>query len=248
MNTKQQKKPQRKQRSQNVEETIVARARRMARSQLRKVAAAIGMEGEFSEEAFNAKITELAKAQEEKQSVVERIEGRANTYEEENKELRQRIAELQVEKAAATRKAEAHERELFNHQLESEIKEDAIAAGVADVEYGIELFKRYARDLPEDQEGEIDVKKFFEELKKDPKKRALFQPEEVTAHPPSAADRAAANQQPGHQGATQGQTSQAAPKPAGGQNGVEEVDAVKMSPQQFADHAMAKYGYRPGQA
>lgn len=240
-------KPNRKPPNKVTEEAVLSRARRMMRSQMKKVAQVLGME-EYDEAKFNEKVDELAKAQEEKKSVLERFESRASNLDEENKELRQKIAELDAQLAKERGARESLEHQIETSKLEGDIREAAVAAGIRDVDYGIELFKRHCREIPDEQEDNVDPTRFFEDLKKDPKRRAIFTEETVPAHPPSAAERLAGNKTI-PQGAPQGDqptTPSPAPKPAGGQPGAEVIDALSMNPRQFADHSSQKYGYRPG--
>lgn len=233
-------------RPNDTQEAIVSRARRMSRSHLKKVWSALGIEGDFSEEKLNHHLEELQKQADEGKSAVERIEGRAQTFEEENKELRQQIASLTNENTKLKHERDSTVAARENEQLEAQVRQAAVAAGVSDTDYGLELFRRYVNGLPDDHVQDEDPKVFFEGLKKDPTKKVLFQPEVVAAHPPSAAERAAATTQPGSQGAPQTPNMQPPPKPAGGQGPVDEANVDALNRQDFASRTMEKYGYRPG--
>lgn len=237
------------------EEAVLSRARRLANKELRKVAAALGME-KYDEEELNQRLDEMVKAREDNQSALERLDGRAKTLEEQNAELRAKISQLNKDLTDSRREAENAKGELEEYKVVHEIAEAAMRVGVTDTDYAVELFRRHASKLGDNEEP--DVNAFFEGLKNDPKRRYLFKEEEVTAGPKPAGEtpqqpaQPAQPQQPqGQQGATQGQNSipdQGAPAPANPGAQPEGKDALDMNPREFAEHTAKNYGFRPGRA
>lgn len=242
-------------------EAVLSRARRMAKKELKKVAVALGLE-EYDEETVNSALDEMRKAREENMTVLERTEGRNKSLEEQNNELRSKLSQAQHELTKTQKELEEAQQDLTDFQVESEIEKCALAVGIRDTDYAIDLFRRWAADQPDDTE--LDANAYFEGLKKDPNRRHLFIEEEVTAGPtppgdttqqqqqPGGQPQQQQQQQPGQQGQSQGQSNlpdQGAPPPAnpGGQPD-KPSDALSMNPKEFSDHASSKYGYRPGMA
>lgn len=242
------------------EETVISRARRLMRAEMKKVAQALGLEN-YDPNTVNAKLEELKKARESGMSINER-------YEQQLNELRAQNQELNAQLGTATGELQKHRKDLVQAQkaqerlqVEYEIRTIASKAGINDLDYGVHLLKQHIKALPADQQVLNDeaVRVYFEGLKKDPGKRYLFQEERVPAGPQSVADektKAAASavaaqptaQQPGQPAQTQ-IPGQGAPTPATGAAGEKkEVNALEMGKRDFNAHTREKYNYSPGMA
>lgn len=254
-------KPNNRKPSRKRDENFEARVRRAVRSEKKRVWEALGLEGDFDETKLGEKVDELLKAREENKSAIERFEGRASTLEEKMSDLKAELSRVTKERDRLTNDLKGKDEEISDMQVEHELREHAWRAGIKDPDYAIELLRRHARDLPEEQDP--DVPKFFEDLKQDKSKRYLFEESSVAAGPKSAAEQQAAqqaaaqqqqqSQQPGQQGAPQGQQTaipdQGAPKPAeGGEAEPKQKGVMEMNSREFAAHTDKNYDYRPGMA
>ncbi len=233
------------------EEAVLSRARRMFRKEMKVVAQALGME-EYDEDKLREALGEMKKAREDNQSALQRSDGRIKGVEEQNGELRGTVSQLQRELTAARRDLKMAVQEIDDSSVVHEIEKAAGSVGFRDTDYGVELFRRHARGLPDGQDP--DVSKFFEDLKKDQSKRYLFTEEDVTAGPKPGAQTVPQQPQqpqqpPGQQGAPQGPNNvpdQGAPRPADPGGQPQATDALSMNSREFSQHSQDKYGYRPG--
>lgn len=246
-------------------EAVLARARQMVRQEKRKLWTTLGFEGEFSEAEFDAKVGALAA--QKAQSPAEGAGGGDKALAAENVKLKARLVAAQRERrkvwaalklgdeyddakfgeklleyakqASALRKeVEGKARELEDFKIEHQIKEAARASGFVDPDYGTDLYRRHVAGLKEDAEPPA-VEAFFEELRKDAKRKHLFEPARVPAGPrPAGADTKGKDEtdnQPGE--------GRAAP-PASSTNG--DADVSKMSGRDFARYRRETYGFAPG--
>ena len=230
------------------EEAVLSRARRMFRKEMKVVAQALGMD-EYDEDKLKEALGEMTKAGEDNQSALQRSDGRLKGIEEQNAEFRGKVSQLQQELTTARRDLKQAMQEIEDSTVEHVIEKAAGLVGFRDTEYGIELFRRHARGLPDGQDP--DATQFFEDLKKDQSKRYLFMEENVTAGPKPGAQtvpQQPPQQPPGQQGAPQGPNvpDQGAPKPADPGGQPQAPDALSMNSREFSQHSQEKYGYRPG--
>lgn len=232
------KKPNRNRQPSN--ETVVSRARRMMRSEMKKIAEALGMEN-YDEAEFKKQLEEMRKAREENLSHSERVERRLTALEESNTKLKAQNNQLNKELGVYKRKAENKEMEVSNLEIEHEIRRSAWEAGVQDIDYAIHRFKQHVLGLS-DTDPDPDPKEYFEGMKKDPKLKYLFQEREVPAGPSSEAERSTGD----GKGAPQSQLTEGAPKPAQTQETGKPPDVMDMSGKDFRDHVQSSYGFRPG--
>jgi hypothetical protein len=232
-------------------EAVLSRARRMMRKELKPLAAVLNLT-EYDQgavikafkEAVEAKATPSATGPEGQQAAP------GPDRSEEIVELKSRIRELEKEKSTievaklkAERQAIVAERSLENMKVEVELRAEAQAAGVTDTDYAIDLLKRHAKQLPETEE--LNPKSFFEGLKKDPSKRALFERADVAAGPTPVAN------EPQRQ--SQGQPTPGQPVKPGDQLNPkaepapgEQINVEALSKRDFNAHTSDKYGFRPG--
>jgi len=235
------------QRKRSIEDQIVSRARREFRKKMKPVAEALGIDPN-DDEAFNAKIDEMLKVQEESKSVSERLEGRSKALEEKNGELNAKIHQLQTELTKSRRELVSEQRSFQNLQIEYEIRTEATKAGLRDHDYAVHLFKQFVKSSPED--AEIDPGSYFEGLKKDSSNRHLFVEESVSAGPKPVSDQVQNQEAVGNnQNQAQNLPPQGAPKPVDpGTNTQEAPDALTMNQRDFNKHTQDKYGFRAGLA
>ena len=248
-------------------EAILARARQMVRQEKRKLWTTLGFEGEFSEADFDAKIGELAKAKDakpaegagagaaDKQVAAENAKLKAKLLAAQRERRRiwaalklgdeyddakfgEKLAEYARQTSALRKEVEGKARALEDLKIEQQIQEAARASGFVDPEYGTDLYRRHVAALPEDKEPP-EVSAFFEELRKDAKRKHLFEPARVPAgpRPAGAGPKEDDNNQP------DAEARRAAPA-ASPTNG--EVDVTKMSGRDFARYRRDTYGYAPG--
>lgn len=211
------------------EKAFLSRVRQANRADRRKIWTALGFEGEFDDKAFDEKLAAFQKARADGDAG----EGDADKLAEAKTKiqaLETKVAELSKRLAKATKEAEVKTAELEDFKAEHEIREAARAVGIVDADYAVDAFRRHASATPEGKESP-QPSAYFEEMKKDPKRKHLFQPIEVAAGPQKTTQQA--------EGAPP-----AAPPPAEGGNPTA-VDAMKMSKKDFNAHA-AQYGYRAG--
>lgn len=231
------------------EQTVLSRARRLTRKNLKPVAVALGLE-DFSEDAVLKKLQAVLAGQQQQPGQGQPGQPGApapNTDEivelkGQLKDLQKQVQTMEVEKLKAERRAISAERSMENLKIEQELRGEAQAAGIVDLDYAIDLMKRHASKLSEDQE--LDPKAFFEGLKSDPTKRALFERTDVPAGPPSIANDPKTQQQPAVQTSAPAVKpgDQPAPKPTTAPPEAP-VNADEMSPRDFKAHTQ-KYGYR----
>lgn len=224
------------------EETVLSRARRLMRQQLNPVAQVLGLE-KYEPETFKQKLDELKKQKEDGLSGSERSEKRVKELEEKVVDLNTRLSKASEEGTRLKREYASLQKEHERERTESEIRELAQKAGVADLDYGLHLLKSH---ILKSGEEVGDVSGFFEALKKDPTKKLLFVEEKVAAGPrPLAEEKQNQNGQNGNGHLP----AQPAPKPAEpGQKTGEEPDVLKMNKGDFGSYAREKYGYAPGSA
>lgn len=136
---------------------------------------------------------------------------------------------LNRERAKLERENRRLQTDLLEQQALTELKIAAKDAGLADVDYAVEIFRRTAAKLPEAEQHKLDQNKFFrEELRK--------------SHPYLYV----AVDKPVHTGPTDHGTTPPPAKPDQTKPTTEKVDANKMSPEQFRAH-LAKRGLRDPQ-
>ena len=225
-------------------EAVLSRARRMYRSQMKKVAQALGFD-EYDEATFNAKIEEMTQSQQASLSTSERQAGQLKEVETSRSHLLGEKQSLQTELNKARRGLQAAEKQLENFRIEVKLRETARDAGIRDPDYALHLLMKHSDELPEGQEP--DVPAFFENLKRDASKRHLFNEESVPAGP-----RPVAEQQPNQPAQPTGepqsqQVPQPPPKPAG-PAGAEMPNALEMDDQTYNAHLKERYGYTRGTA
>jgi TolA-binding protein len=228
------------------DETVLSRARRMFRSEMKKVAQALGMET-YEKEAFDKKIAELLKAREDGMSNVERQDKRMKDFEDRISELNTKLTQSSVEAKRLQRELQEKTSELEGIQTETEIRELAFSAGLKDVDYGIHQLRAHIRKLPEGEEINPEgITKFFETMKKS--KPFLFGEERVPAGPSSLAEeRSNGSAQPSPGNGTL--PAQGAPPPSDpGKAQKDEVNALDMKKVDFNKHTREKYGFSPGMA
>jgi hypothetical protein len=225
------------------EEAVLVRAKRMYRGKLRQVWEALGKDGPLDEEALDGELKRLVEERESQMGDRERQESRLAKIEEQNAELRTKLASAQAaaEKAEKARATEQQRRE--HVEIEHEIRDVARDAGVRDGDYALHLFRSHVKGLGDDQD--VDPRQFFESLKKDDSKRHLFREEPVKAGPSTLEK----DQQ--QQATPPGQPNQPQPQPkpavAGAQsNGPD--DALALDKRSFNQRTADKYGFRPGMA
>jgi hypothetical protein len=256
MATKPKKPTPNKPRRKASEDAVLSRARRMFRSEMKKVATALGFE-EYDEASFNEKIEEMTKARDDNLSMSERQSNQLQALEAEKSKLLGEKQVLQTELTKSKRDLAAMEKEHESFKVEQELRDVARQTGIRDPDYALHLLKKHCNTLPEDQEP--DVPAFFEGLKKDATKRHLFEVEDVAAGPKPVAEQTvtAPQQQPQQpqaqpQGAPQAgqpnQPPQPPPKPAAAGGAPTSPNALEMSDADYRNYAKEKYGYTPGMA
>lgn len=232
------------------EETVIARARRMMRSELTPVAKALGLE-KYEPESFNAKIAELNKGREEGVSASDAANRRA-------KELEEKLIDVTAKLQQKTGEVNRIQRELQNTQVkleqqsaEFDIRELALGAGIRDMDYALHLFRQHAKSVPDGEEIESEnIRTFFEGLKKT--KPHIFTEERVAAGPRSIADEkkdreAAPANTSGKPGEATMRNPPSPTEPGRAGTG-DEVNAEGMTKQQFNKYTREQYGYTPGMA
>lgn len=215
------------------EKAFLTRVRQATRATKRSVWTALGFEGEFDDKTFDAKLAAYQKAKAEGGGD---DDGAAAEKVAESKQkivaLEAKVAELSKKLAKATKDAEAKAAELEDFKAEHEIREAARSVGIVDADYAVDAFRRHAASTPEGKESP-QPSAFFEDLKKDPKRKHLFQAIDVTAGPQKTTQQA------------DGAPAAAPPAPTdGGQPPA--VDVRTMSKKDFNAHTAAQYGYRAG--
>jgi hypothetical protein len=241
--TKVKPKPKSKTRRQASNDTVVSRARRMLRSEMKKVAQSLGMET-YDEAEFQKKLEEMRKSHESGLSASEQLDRKMKELEERNVALRAKVANMNKELIKARRDGQWKDQEMANMEIEHEIRRQARESGVRDEDYAIHKFRQHVNSL-DDTDPDPDPKQYFEGLKKDTNLRFLFQEARVPAGPGSQAEKAAEVES---QGAPQDQRNipEQPPKPAASQAQSDRQDALNMENQEFRDYAGEKYGFRPG--
>jgi molecular chaperone GrpE (heat shock protein) len=235
-------------------ETVLARARRLARSEMRQVAQELGME-KWDPVEFKKIATQLRKSQEAAQTDNQRAAQQLKELQDQNAELRAQL-KTQSAEVAQLKKAQAQwDSQRERMEAEYEIRTAAMQVGITDTDYAMELLKRHLVALPDDQPAP-DPKDWFEGLKQDTTKRFLFREESVAAGPqPIASQQKPAGAQPAQQPAAPAgaqpsnippQGSPAAAQPGGAQP--EAPNALDMKKRDFNAYSREKYGFSPGMA
>lgn len=235
------------------EDTVISRARRMHRSEMRKVATALGLDG-YDPETFQKKLEELKKAREEGMTTSDRAEKALQEMKQRNVELEAKLLSVSSDVARHKKDLTLAQRDRQKLETEYEIRQTASRAGLDDLDYGLHLLRGHIKNLPPEQQGLDDtaVKAFFEGLKKDPDKRHLFRDERVSAGPKTLEQQRTAQQPNANGQQTQigqsGLPPQGAPPPApaGSSGATKPADAIDMSRRDFRNHARERYGYSPG--
>lgn len=214
------------------EKAFLTRVRQATRATKRSVWAALGFEGEFDDKAFEEKLAAYQKAKAEGGEDDAGTADKVAAAKQKITTLEAKVVELGKRLAKATKDVEAKTSELEDFKAEHEIREAARSVGIVDADYAVDAFRRHAATTPEGKESP-QPSAYFEELKKDPKRKHLFQAIEVAAGPQKT------NQQQ-----ADGAPAAAPPNPTdGGQPPA--VDAMKMSKKDFNAHS-ATYGFRAG--
>lgn len=221
-------------------ETVLARARQMARAEKRKIWAALGFEGDFDEAKFAENVERLAASKSETRSATEVLGSKAKEVEAENARLKAKLVDAQKKLALASKELEAKKGEIDDVKIEHEIQREAAARGITDLDYATDLYRRAVKTAPEDQEPPA-VAAFFEELKKDSKRKHLFGAVEVLAGPKEAQPQQIVKPTEPSKEALHAAT----PKP-GGVVPPAEFDSTKLSQKEFRDHLRQTYAYAPG--
>ena len=154
-------------------ETVLARARQMARAEKRKIWAALGFEGDFDEVKFTENVEQLAAAKSASKSTTEVLGSKAKEVEAENARLKAKLHDATKKLAQAAKELEQKKAEVDDVKIEHEIQREAAARGIVDLDYATDLYRRAVKTAPENAEPPA-VGAFFEELKKDSKRKHLF--------------------------------------------------------------------------
>ena len=250
-------KPQNKPKRKASEDAVLSRARRMFRSEMKKISKALGFE-EYDEVTFNSKIEEMTKARDDNLSMSERQTNQLQTIEAEKSKLLGEKQVLQAELTKAKRELASSESTHENFKVEQELRDTARQHGIRDPDYALHLLKKHCNKLPEGEEP--DVPTFFEDLKKDATKRHLFEVEDVPAGPKPIVDASQQQQQQQQpqqpqaqpQGAPQAgqpnQPPQAPPKPVAPGGAPAAPNALEMSDKDYREYVKGQYDYTPGMA
>lgn len=216
------------------DKAVLKRAQRLHRAYLREhLIPKLGLSAEATDEQINAAILDLKKKVEDVEA------GNSPDLVKQVEALKAENAVLKKKALKAIRIAKAAESEREDLKVESEIRENALASGVRDIDYAMHLFRNHVRGLPEGS-AEPDPKSFFAELKKDEAKKYLF---EAAAAPTTvmAGTRTVAEE-------TQNRTETTpparttTPTPPAGTETPPPVDATKMSKAEFREHQRKNYG------
>lgn len=229
-------------------EAVLSRARRIARKELRPIAAMLGVE-EFDNASIVKALKEKLEAVTQQPATPEASQQGPDRASE-IADLKVRIRDLEKEKQEletsnlklerARRNAEVT---LEKMQVEIELREEARSAGVVDTDYALDLLRRHAQKSPD---AEIDPKSFFEGLKKDPTKRALFERSDVPAGPAPVGNQQPQQPQQQTQAPAQRPGEQLAPKPGEQPQKGEDLNVEGLSKRDFNKLTEQKYGFRPG--
>lgn len=227
--TKQTKKPGKKHAS---EASVLARAKRLARAELKKVAEALGLEN-FDEATFQAKLAELKSARESGMGDAEKHASRVRELESKLLEQKRAVLEAKTQAARLQKQIKQVEVEKTRSSIEAKIAEAAKLAGVRDSNYATHLFREHVLS---NGAHKSDPNLFFESLKKETDKAFLFEPKTVGAGVQQKLPRADAH--------SKIETTQ--PEPKINTGAPEEKDTVdEMNPAEFAKRTREKYGFRP---
>ena len=151
----------------------------------------------------------------------------------ENAKLKREVDQRKREVEFTKKKASKDVQRLKDRQIDAELRFAAMAAGITDPDYAVELFARAARDGKEK-----DPAKFFGSLKTS--RPYLF---EKTATPPEAAPAEVPATTAPAESAQPGEVKPT-PAPAGTPTGGVKVE--EMSPQEFTQYTRSQYGFSPG--
>lgn len=247
-------------------DAVLSRARRLQRKDRKQIWEQMGWgsdEEPYSDEAFETKMASIQAEREKGMSESERLQNRMQSFEQEKQSWQQEKLQLQQKLTEATQQIQTMERAQRNAEIESTVKQQALAAGFKEeaLDYALYRLKKHAVELPEGQEP--DPVSFFTDMKGDPSNRAFFKEEAVPAGPQSIQQQQ--QQVPGQQQQVPGQQQQqqaqpqgtpqsqqintqgVPPKPAPSNQGSGQVpNALEMSDQDYRKYVAEKYQYAPG--
>lgn len=216
------------------DKAVLNRAKRLLRAYIRdQLAPVLGLAGE---DITEEKVVVALKAAQDR---IKEIEA-GNTPDLVKEVDRLKAENLQLKKKAvkAIRVAKAKEQEAKDRDVEFEIREAAMTAGVKDVDYGIHLFRSHVVGLAEGS-PEPEPKKFFEGLRTDEGKRYLFDAGTTLAGTRTIAEENRTQQT--QQTSTQPPNQTPSQAPNQSTPPAEEVDASKLSTADFRAHLRNKY-------
>lgn len=209
------------------DKAVLKRAQRLHRAYLREnLIPKLGLQPEATDEQVKAALDDL------KKKVDDVAAGNSPDLVKLVESLKAENAVLKKKAIKAIKMAKSFESEKEDIKIESEIRENALANGVRDVEYAMHLFRNHVRAQPEGS-AEPDPKTFFAEMKKDESKKYLFEPstavlagtkslaEEIKQTPPARIE---------------------TPNPPTAENPTPPVDATKMSKSEFREYQRKNYG------
>ena len=231
------------------DESVMKRANRLARARLKPLAEALGLPSDFKTEHVEQIAKELKAQKDNAMTAEEKNKAAEQRRDAEVRDLREKLDQaavklLKVEKerdAALAAKTDLEE-QLQVAAADAEVAIAAAQVGLADPEYGKTLLRRKINSLGENEQVPNDfAKTFFEELKKDPTKKALFvDPLVVMAGPPKEPPKEPPPVKVNEAPNADGPKKPAEPPPA------EKVDVTKMSKADFSKHMRSAYNYVQG--
>lgn len=222
------------------DEAVVARARRMSRQQLKKVAQALGLET-FDEQVLDQKLSEMVNEREQSMSETERLQAKIKELEGQKAELLGERQNLRSENNRLKKGLEHAEGEKQDLQIEYEMRELAKSSGAKDTDYALHLFRQHVNG---DGEHSENPEAFFQSLKTQNRYAHLFHTEDVPAGPSPLATQNKNGQANQTAPTPPTQTQDPVPAPAG--SPAEKDDAFDLNRQDFIARTADKYGYRPG--
>jgi hypothetical protein len=221
------------------EEAVVSRARRMAKAQLKSVAAALGLDS-YDEKAVAEKVAELKASRESGMGEGEKLAARTKELEAKLAESHKKNMTAKAELLKLQKQAERAQSDKQRAEIEHKISDAARGAGCVDPEYAIHLFRQHVLSQGPHKDNPAI---FFDSLKKEPGKTHLFQSVSVGAgaQPVKGSNRSDAQITP--------DTSPPAPAAGGAAGQKEDSEQVeKLNPAEFNRRTQDRYGYRPGAA
>lgn len=216
------------------EEAVLARARRLAKAQLKPVLDALGLES-FDEKLLQEKLQELKQSREAGLNDSEKHGLRVKELEKALAESRRLQGASKLALVKLQKQIETQSQTQARTEIERKVEGFARSAGCLDSEYATHLFKQHVLSggvHKEDPEG------FFSSLKKDTQKSHLFQPAVVGAGSQSLRS-AIPNK-------TDTAIDNAVPAPVTQEIVKDEAEVEKLTPAQFNKRTQERYGYRPG--